>query len=350
MSEESLPELLQRFGLSQKEIDTYLALLEHGEAKASVIADEADISKRYVYSVSEDLEKKGFVEVKSHIVPTMIEARAPDEVIDGLRTDVDAIHSGLVELYTEPKPTTEQIEVVKSKITAFKRMRSLIREAESEIAFSIPANYLNNVADELRDAVDRGVLVMLLVTNCEEQLELDGLASVARSWEEVMPTILAIDSERGIFAPAELLLQSDTNRQGIVFAQKQLGPVIVGSFFGNYWPAATEQYVAEPRPLPATYRGFRHASLQAALHQRDGTSVRAEITGRKTSAPDEQVTIAGDVVRVVQGLLKPANNDFPIEHSLVIDTGEEHVTVGGAGAFVEDIEAEEIRLSEAQDR
>lgn len=345
MSKESLPELLERFGLSDKEVDTYLALLEHGEAKASVIADEADVSKRYVYSVSEELEEKGFVEVKSHIVPTTIKAHSPDKVIEELQADVESIHTGLVDLYTEPEPTTEQIEVVKSKITLIKRIRSLISEASSEIVLSIPANYVEKFADELQAAVDRGVLVVLLITNDVEPPAMDGLASVARRWEEVMSTILAIDSERGVFAPAELMLQSETSRQGIVFAQDQLGPLIVGSFFGNYWPVARELYVAEPAPLPETYQTFRQACLHAELHNRNGATLTAKVAGRLTKSAEDQVVRTGTVTDVSQGLLKPLNNRFPVENSLVIDTGEQEVTVGGQGAFVEDIEADEITLS-----
>ena len=35
MSTDSLSDLLERMGFSDKEIDMYLALLEHGEAKAA---------------------------------------------------------------------------------------------------------------------------------------------------------------------------------------------------------------------------------------------------------------------------------------------------------------------------
>jgi len=74
MEDSSLIDRLERLGLSEKEIDTYLSILEHGEAKASTIADDAGVSKRYVYSVSEKLEDRGFVEVNDHAVPTLIRA------------------------------------------------------------------------------------------------------------------------------------------------------------------------------------------------------------------------------------------------------------------------------------
>jgi len=94
MDDRTLNDLLRRFGLSDKEVDTYLSLLAHGEAKASTVADAAGVSKRYVYSVSESLAERGFVEVNDHVVPTTIRANPPDEVINRLRSDVDAIRPG----------------------------------------------------------------------------------------------------------------------------------------------------------------------------------------------------------------------------------------------------------------
>lgn len=347
MVDASLSDRLRRFGLSDKEIDTYLTLLQHGEAKPSEVAKDADISKRYVYSVSEELEEKGFVEVNSHAVPTTIRAYSPDEVIEGLQNDIESMRPGLMELYTEPEPTDEQIEVIKSKVTIFKRIRRLMQEAEDEIALSIPENYLDEVKQELQDAVDRGVLVVVVVTDTEAAPDSEIAASILRQWDEVMPTILAVDSERGVFAPTELLLRSTVDRQGIMFVQEQLGPAIVGSFFGNYWPMTEEVRVPEPAPLPQTYTSFRHATLQAYLHNRAGTSFIVEVSGRRTVGEGEPVTVSGTVADIRQGLIRPITNEFPIEHSFTIDTGETTVSVGGPGAFVEDIEAGSVTLKEA---
>lgn len=344
MDEKTLPDLLRQFGLSDKEIDTYLTVLKHGEAKPSTIATEADISKRHVYSVSEQLESKGFVEVNSHVVPTTVRAHPPDEVIGRLQDDVEAMQSGLNELYREPEPSTEQISVVKSKATIIKRMQQLIREADSEITLSIPATHLDQVTDDLRAAIERDVLVVLIISDVEDDLSLNGFASVARTWEEVMPTILTVDSERGVFAPSELLLGSNSDRQGIVYVQEQLGPVIVGSFFGNYWPMTQEVMTPNPAPLPVTYTSFRHTVLQATLHRREGVDLRAEVTGRETGTTDPQTTISGVLIGVTQGLVKPTNNDFPVEHAILLDTGDETVSVGGPGAFVEDFEAHQVTL------
>jgi len=346
MDDATLRAHLQRFGFSEKEVDTYLTLLEHGEAKASTIADAAGVSKRYVYSVSEELADRGFVEVDDHVVPTMIRARPPDAVIDHLTTNAEAIQPALETRYTRTEQPAEQFEVIKSRETVRKRIRELVANSDSEVTLSLPADRLSFVADELRKALDRGVLVLLLVTETDELPEVaEELASIVRIWQEPMPAMLTADDRVGLVAPAEMLASSHTETQAIVFTHPQLGPVIVGSFVGNYWPVATEVAVADPLALPITETDFRKAVVQATLQLRADTDLVAEIDGRWVDTSDP-VDLAGHVVTTVQGIVEPTNSRFPIEASLTLETDGTQVTVGGEGAFIEDIEAERVTLCE----
>ena len=43
-------------------------------------------------------------------------------------------------------------------------------------------------------------------------------------------------------------------------------------------------------------------------------------------------------------MVEPTNNEFPVENSLVVETDDGEVTVGGQGAFVEDVEADLVRI------
>ena len=343
MDERTLTDLLRRFGLSEKEVATYLTVLEHGEAKASTVAEDAGVSKRYVYSVSESLADRGFVEVNDHAVPTTIRANPPEEVIERLRGDVESIRPGLTERYSRAERRTEQFEVVKSRATVLKRIRSLVANAEREVILSIPAAHLPDLRDALADAVDRGVLVLLIVSDAGSTPDVAGIASVARSWSAGMPTLLTVDSAVGVVAPPEMVRRADSDRQAIVFAQEQLAPVIAGSFLGNYWPAAEEVATADPEPLPAEYDDFRKAVLQTTLHLRAGTPLRATVGGR-IADDDAPVELTGEVVDVDQGMVEPASNEFPVQHSLVVETEDGRVSVGGPGAFVEDVEADLVRL------
>ncbi|QZP39648.1 TrmB family transcriptional regulator [Halobaculum magnesiiphilum] len=342
-------ELLKRFGLSDKEVDTYLTLLEHGEAKASTVAEAAGVSKRYVYSASEELAARGFVTVNDHVTPTTIRANPPGEVVDRLANDAQSMRPALEARFSRAEAATEPFEVVKSRVTVVKRIRRAIEDATEEVTLSFPLDRLDEVADELRDAVDRGVLVLLLLTGVDEPVagfeeRYAGVASAARTWGQPMPSMLTVDGRTGVVAPAEMVARTNSGTQAIVFSQQQLGPVIVGSFIGNYWPAASEALLADPAPLPATYENFRHAVLQAELHRRSADAVAAHVSGRRTDT-GESVEVTGEVVEVRQGLVEPANNEFPVQHTLTLALDDEQVTVGGKGAFVEDIEADEVELT-----
>ncbi|SFR36012.1 TrmB family transcriptional regulator [Halogeometricum limi] len=347
MDDAALIDLLQRFGFSDKEIDTYLTILELGEAKASTIADEADVSKRYVYSIAEKLDDRGFVEVNDHAVPTTIRAKPPSDVVDSLSSDLEQMRPALDARFSRAAPRSERFEVVKSRVTVVKRLAELVARAETEVTLSVPYTLVDDVADELRDAVDRGVLVLLIVTGVgpTDPLELSGLASVVRAWEQPMPTMLTVDQAAGLVAPTEMVTRSNSEAQAIVFAQEQLGPVLVGSFLGNYWPMATETYTCEPDELPTAYGDFRHAALQATLHVRMGHEVRARATGRSVHLEDGRTELNGRIVDVRQGLLEPATNSFPVENTLVVETEDGTFSVGGQGAFIEDFEAESVELS-----
>lgn len=346
MDDPTLSGLLREFGLSDKEIDTYLTILDHGEAKASVIADDAGVSKRYVYSVSEDLEERGFVSVNDYSVPTTIRAVPPEQVVESLSQHVEQIGPALDARYSRVAPSSEEFEVIKARVTVLKRITAIIREADEEVALSLPRDHLSEVVDELRDAVERGVLVLLVVTGADpgEDLSLDGVATVARAWEEPMPTMITADRTHSLVAPPQMIDRANSGERAIAFTQRQLAPVMIGSFFGNYWPMAEEVYVADPHDLPETYVDFRQAVLQATLHLRSEADLRATIRGRPLNVDDGPEEITGEVVAVRQGLVEPANNSFPVEAALVVETGAGRYVVGGEGAFVEDYEAEEVVL------
>ncbi len=346
MDDASLEDLLQRFGFSDKEVDTYLTILELGEAKASTIANEAGVSKRYVYSIAETLEERGFVGVNDHAVPTTIRANPPQEVLDKLTGDIDQMRPALETRFSRAAPRSERFEVVKSRVTVLKRLAELIERANAEIALAIPYRLLDEVAADLRAAVDRGVLVVLLVSgvDTDSRFEFDGVASVVRAWEQPMPTMVTVDKNVGLVAPNEILTKPDSNTQAIIFAQEQIGPVLVGSFLGNYLPMGTEVYTAPPSDLPRTYQHFRHAVFQATLHLRAGNDVRARVSGEPLRDGVETTELAGNIVETRQGLIHPETNEFPVEMTLILETSDSRYSVGGYGAFVEDFGATTTEL------
>ncbi|WP_247001911.1 TrmB family transcriptional regulator [Halosolutus gelatinilyticus] len=348
MDVDDLAGLLEGFGLSAKEIDTYLAILEHGESKASAIADAADVSKRYVYSISEGLEKRGFVQVDDHAVPTVIRPVDPETVVEKLTDSVERIEPELRSRYTTTDRTGEQFEVIKSRQTVLKRIETLLSNARTEVLLSVPADVLPRVRSTLKETVDRGVLVLLLLggteTRSQDVASLSGIASAVRTWEALVPTMLTVDRHHGLLAPGQMLASSTSDTRAVSISQEQLAPVLAGSFLANYWPMAEERYVKAPGELPQTYEGFRHAVFQIALHRSGGARLEATVTGSPLVEDDEPATLTGEIVDVHQSLVRPVTSTHPIENAFSIEIDGDRYAVGGSGAFLEDFGAESITV------
>lgn len=343
--------LLEQFGFSEKEIQTYLVILESGESKASEIAKSADVSKRYVYSISEELEERGLIEVDDHSVPTVIRPRPPEEVIDRLTRSVEELEPEISARYTARETADKRFEVIKSRQTVLKRMENLIADAESEVTLSLPIDVLPDLRPALEDATDRGVLVLLLLGDDGNGLDvasLAGMASTVRTWEARAPTMMTVDRTHGLLAPNEMLVTSTSDAWAIAITQEQLVPALVGSFLGNYWPIAEERYVTAPRDLPQTHTGFRNAVFQMALLEADDVDVEVTVEGSPVSDRDLPSTITGELHAVRQSIVRPVTSSFPVENSFSLEVNGEPLSVGGSGAFLEDFEAERVELRAAE--
>jgi sugar-specific transcriptional regulator TrmB len=349
MNANALETQLKQFGLSEKEIKTYLTILENGEAKASTIADDTGVSKRYVYSICEKLEARGFVEVDDHVVPTKIRAKRPEDVIDLLSGRLEDIEPALKQRFSETSSRPQRFDVIKSRVTVIKRLREYIDSAEQELMVAVPQGYLPEIAEELSTAVERGVMVLLLVSDVDDpERVLDGIGdpvgSVVRVWNQGMPILLAADEQLGIASPAEMVTRANSDDRAIALVQGQIVPIIAGSFLANYWPFAEELYIIDPVELPQTYRSFRHAVLQATLHDHAEATIQARATAQPVTEDGEFSTITGTIVETRQGLVEPRTNTIPIEHTLVLETEDRTISIGGPDSFLEDYEARKVTL------
>jgi sugar-specific transcriptional regulator TrmB len=348
MDDSTLRERLAALGLSEKEVATYLSVLESGGAKASEIASDTGVSKRYVYSLAEQLEARGMVEVDDHATPTRVRPRPPEEVIDSLAAQLEEMETALESRYAEEDEPETQFDVIKARATVLGRLADSIDQATNEITLTLPRRYLEEVQESLAAAVERGVLVLLVVTDAPEgeitPADVEGLASVVRTTPQPTPIMLTVDQSFGLVSPLDVVSRADSDQQAIAFVQPRLVPVIVGSFLGNYWQMAQELVVAEPLALPGTFTNFRQAVHQATCWLREETPVEMHAAVTPVNAEDDRETLSGIVVETRQGLVRPETNSYPIQHSLLVDTGEGTVTVGGPGSFLEDYETSEVEL------
>ncbi|NLV11562.1 TrmB family transcriptional regulator [Halomicrobium mukohataei] len=340
--DEQLRDELSVFGLSDTEIDTYLALLACGEASTSTVSETTDVTQRAVYNIAERLEGRGLVRVNDHASPTTIRALPPAEAIENLSDRLDSIRPSLEARFNETTPETPEIQMIKSRETALKRIESAISAARQELLLAVPEHVFPEIESELRTAVDSDVVVFLLIGGMDEVdgdgSEFAGIADVVRYWGESLPLVYTVDDAAAMIGDSTIVSGTHTDDVAVTVSEPQLSGSILGMYFSAYWPAATELYVTDPDPLPRSYDWFRQATLHATLHEQAGVDLHAEVE------TESGTTVAGPITEIRQAFIEPTSNDFTLENSFFIDTGDGIVSVGGKGSFIEDYQSRSVRL------
>lgn len=340
--EAALEEELRVLGLSDTEIATYLALLTRGEATTSTISEDADITQRAIYDIAERLENRGLVRVNDHASPTTIRAVPPKDAIASLSERLESMTPALEDRYNETQPQAPEIQMVKSRQTALKRLRSAISGAQHEVLVAVPQHVYPNIESELRAAVERDVLVLLLLGEVEgledSGRQFTGTADVVRCWNERLPFVYAVDGESAMIGSASVLSSTQTSDETVAVSETGLAGAILGLYLSAYWPAATEVYVTDPCTLPRTFDWFRQATFHAMLHHKAGTDLWADVE------TDDGDSVSGSVTQVRQAFVEPPTNDFTLETSLYLEMDDGVVSVGGPGSFIEDYVAASVTL------
>lgn len=344
-----LVERLQQFGLSETEASVYLAVVHRGEATPSTVASDTGVSVSYVYQLADRLADAGFVSVDDHHSPTRIRANPPAESLrDRLETMRETM-SEVTERYERPPEDHDSLEVVRSRPTLRKRIRSLVERAESELFLAVPAELLSELAEPLRDAVERDVFVLLAAAGDLGEFESDAssLATAVRSWVPGTTVYVCVDQVRGVIAPSALLGWQHGDAEAIGFANRSVAVAVEAAFLGTVWPASEEVSLRDPSPLPATYRGFRRVVYDATRRLRDGDAVAVEARVRSAEGRGRRPveTVRGRLVETRQSLVDPRNVEFGMENTVVVETDDGRVTIGGTGGFLEDYEAVSVTLS-----
>ena len=336
---------LANFGLSEKEVESYLALLSHGEATASTISEDADVSQQAVYKIVERLEDRGLARVNDHASPTTIRAVPPATAMAELTDEIESMTPLLEERFNESQPQAPEVQMIKSRETVLKRAKESIAQAEKEVVLAIPEHVYPEVESQLRAAVNREVLVLLLVGEASptgaDGSRFAGSADVVHCWEEEVPFLYAVDDRTALIGGADVVSGSNTAGDAVEVSRSRFTGTVLGTYLGTFWPASTEVFVTDPYPLPRTFDWFRQAVLHATLHEREGTDLWADI---ETGDGEE---LSGPVSGIRQGLIEPATNEFSLQTSLFIETDEGEVSVGGPTPFLEDYEGRSVTLRQS---
>ncbi|MDS0221446.1 hypothetical protein NDI54_08800 [Haloarcula sp. S1AR25-5A] len=241
------------------------------------------------------------------------------------------------------------LETYRTRPAVIDAVRSLIDGADESVTLAVPKSALVTFAPQLRAAIERDVLVLVLVHG-ETSASIpayDDIATAVRTiGHGITPLLVTADVKRGLTGHVRVLTQSDGDYRATRFDNENLAHDEFTMFLGTHWLMGTERYVASVGSFPQTFSAFEFAVLTAALALRDEIPITA--TAQVVSTADRtETTISGRVVNVRQSLVYPASSSNPAERSLTVETDDGRVTVGGSGATKERYECREITLYRA---
>jgi len=328
----------ERFNLGEYEIEAYLAVLEHGQLTASEIADKTDIPQPRVYDTVRSLSDRGLVELRESR-PMKIVAIDPEDAFGNIQTSLTELVSELEARYTAPARDTEAVTLVKSRSTILRYVEEIIESAEYELVLSLTPDLLQRFRDDLAAAIDGGVSIDLLVTPASlapspDEFDYLDVATVARARRGITTPVLAVaDGDYSLYATQDAL-RDDRDRYGVIFNRSALG-FLVSSYFGTILWTTAETLAADGkrRPFPRRYASIRRAVKDV---REIGGDFYASVAGRDVETGDP-VVVEGPVADVTF-------EDSEEVASLVVETDEGPVDVGGLVAALEDVEGQEILL------
>jgi sugar-specific transcriptional regulator TrmB len=328
----------ERFNLGEYEIDAYLAVLEHGQLTASEIADNTDIPQPRVYDTVRSLSDRGLVELRESR-PMKVVAVDPKDAFGDIRTSLTEMVEELEARYTAPARDTEAVSLVKSRSTILRYIEEVIDSAEFELVLSLTPDLLRRFRDDLSAAIDDGVSIDLLVapaSRAPDPAEFDYLdvCTIARARRGITTPVLAVaDGEYSIYATQDAL-RDDRDRYGVIFNRSALG-FLVSGFFGTVLWTTAETLAADgkARPFPRRYASIRRAVKD--IRESEG-EFYATVEGRDVET--------GATIVIEGKVLETAFEDTEEVASLVVETEDGPVDVGGLVAALEDIEGQEILI------
>ncbi|ACV46320.1 MULTISPECIES: TrmB family transcriptional regulator sugar-binding domain-containing protein [Halomicrobium] len=232
------------------------------------------------------------------------------------------------------------------------RVRELADSAVSEVALSVPHTVLPELDATLSAAVDRGLLVLVLVwdpphdeRSKHELPSLAGRSTVARRSQDIAPVFCCVDNERGLIGNGSSITDDGSDDVATTFDFQEVAHGLYRDFVTNFWMFASEIHARAVPELPVAYDGIRHAVTNVALCLRDEVAIRCRATGRDPETGAKR-TVDGRVLNVHQRMVYPASSSLPIENSILVeDDGRQWI--GGPHAVLEDVAAERLSLRRA---
>lgn len=348
MDRETLEQALGYAELTAYQADAYLTLLEMGVSPAIEVGRESSVPVSQVYDVLRDLESKGYVETiereKLYVRP-----RDPKESMADLESRGELLHDAAEEIrerYHTPGRMDVRLGVTKRVETAVENAQTLIGDAETVVEVAGTYEQLQELLPTLQAARNRGVVVRaaVYVDGGETPTEFDPTDALSelRVCTIPGPFLVVIDRHRTCFAPNT---RSD-EAYGVLVNDRILPFVFHWYYLTCLWDPYETVYADESERF--TYVTLEEFIRDCYRLVEDGYDLRVVVDGIDLESETE-TTLEGTVTDISflgdeRRRSRLTLSDLGSYASVVLDTGEESVVVGGWGAVFEDVELRTISL------
>ncbi|QSG03383.1 TrmB family transcriptional regulator [Natranaeroarchaeum sulfidigenes] len=349
MDRERVRQALKYAGLTEYQADAYLTLLDLGTAPAVEIARKCSVPSSQIYTVLRELEDREYIETMDQ-EKLYAQPEPPETVFEDLTARGELLADAAEEIeerYREPDTVDYRISVTKHPKSAVEQALAGVKDADTVVEIAATPSQLRKLFPELRDARDRGVIVrttLYLEDHSDVPIDdrmLDGAVSELRLCSIPGPFLVILDRHRVCFAPNS---RSDET-YGVLIHDRILPFIFHWYFLTCLWNLYPTVYRDDPTTIA-------YVSLKEFLRdfysvvQADGFDLIIQVSGSEIRTNSE-ITITGRVESMTYPQQRlhdpqPSLTELATYATMVLDTGDEMVSVGGWAAVYEDINARRV--------
>jgi sugar-specific transcriptional regulator TrmB len=364
MDDAELVETLRDAGLSPYQAQAYVALLGRGSLSAQDLAGASDVPGPRIYDVLDGLESKGFV-VTYERDQLYAEAVDPTAGAASIERRIERFRDALMEIearWQEPESTPVDIGVVKRFETVLEHARDRILAADQQVSLALSYEQFLALEPALR-AVHRGGVSIQVALHSTDGESLDESVFTGSATEvrlsgvrcTYQPFLAIVDGRTVSFAPFGRGRRGTSGESeatatyGVLVDDPAHAYVFEWYFLAALWDPAERLFAHRHTDLPVEFVDVREVVRAVGPLLRKEATVTATIVGRRVSS-GRRVTVSGEVVSVASDRSR-STDDTPLQSlstqraTLVLDTDDGTVSVGGKGAYDEDIEAERLSIT-----
>lgn len=166
---------LMDFGLTRTEASVYIALLRTGKMNGYKLAKELNLSRSSVYQALESLYKYGYILMTPN-GSKEYEAKEPEQLFKEIEKRFYKNSESIkLQLKDIKKPLKKDYYLrIEGYTNVLHTLQEIIREAEKEIYLNTDFD-LEIIKDELREAVERKVRIIIFSFNILKDIGIEGI-------------------------------------------------------------------------------------------------------------------------------------------------------------------------------